>query len=249
MKIAGIDYFVLLMVGNLDSDDVQDFHFNDFDEFNEFVRKNKGNPLFQHNILNYTLVENIGGEPGHFMWTQEITFKEFSEEEIAKEIEAEQEFLQDAAALSADLAKKEIRYQAPTGDGTQKTHRIQDFTYVCPYCVREVHDCRCEHYPYFLIQVDTLMVPIVRELNSKGYKTTGCCAGHPEDGAGHTNIYVAFDQEYDFDEPFPEGAQWSKLKHCLTVEPSCSNYDELVEFQRETLDKLSDWAEMLSDQE
>lgn len=248
MKIGNIDYFVLLMVGDL-SEDGPEYHFNDFEEFNAFVRQNKDNPLFQNTTLNYTLVENVDGKPDHFMWSQEIAFKEFTKEEIAHEIEAQLEFLEDATALSSDFAKKEIRYQAPAGNGEQKKHRLQDFTYVCPYCVREIEDCQCEHYPYFLIQVDTLMVPIIRELNALGYKTTGCCAGHPEQGAGYTNIYVAFDKEYDFSEPLPEGAQWSKLKHCISFEAPVQGYEELVEFQQQTLDKLSDWAETLSDQE
>lgn len=249
MMINGVDYFVLLMVGDLSSEDVKSFHFVDFHEFNAFVRKNKDNLFFQNNTLNYTLAENINGEPGNFMWTEEIVFEEFSEEKIAEEIEGQQGFFQEVAALSAESEKREICYQTPKGDASQKTCRIQDFTYVCPYCVREVHDCRCENYPYFLIQVDTLIVPIIRELNAKGYKTTGCCAGHPEQGVEHSTIYVAFDQEYDFDEPFPEGAEWSTLKHCISFEPPCSDYDELVEFQRHTLYKLGDWAEMLFERE
>lgn len=249
MIIGDIDYFVQLMVGDITEDDVPTFNFADFDAFNAFVRENAENPMFQDNVLTYTLVENMDGEPGYFMWTKEISFKEFTEEEIEEEIAAQLEFLEDAAALTAAFEEKEFRYQEPTGDSTQKMLRIQDITYVCPYCIREVHECLCEHYPYFLIQVDTLMVPIIRELNSKGYKTTGCCAGHPEKGEGHCNIYVAFDREYDFDEPLPEGARWSKLKHCLTFEAPCANYEGLVEFQSQTLYKLGDWAEMLFEAE
>lgn len=248
MKIGGIDYFVLLMVGDL-NEDGPEYHFNDFEEFNEFVRQNKDNPLFQNNTLNYTLVENIGGKPGSFMWAQEIAFKEFTKAEIAHEMEAQLEFLEDAKTLAAEVDKKEIQYHAPVGDTKSKMHRIQDFTYVCPYCIREVHDCQCEHFPNFLIQVDTLMVPIIRELNALGYKTTGCCAGHPANGVDFFNIYVNFDKEYDFGEPLPEGAQWSKLKHGISFETSGKSYDELVEFQQQVLDKLFDWAEMLLENE
>ena len=87
------------------------------------------------------------------------------------------------------------------------------------------------------------MLPIIRELNEKGYKTTGCCAGHPSEG--YLNIYICFAEDYDFDEPFPDGGRYSKSKHSISYTVSAEDCDNLADFQRGTLYKLSDWAEML----
>lgn len=90
------------------------------------------------------------------------------------------------------------------------------------------------------------MVPIIRELNSKGYRTTGCCAGHlEEDEFKTTGIYIAFAEDYDFDEPFPRGGKYIKTKHAIQYVPSVEDHDNLSAFQSETLAKLEDWAEML----
>ena len=91
-----------------------------------------------------------------------------------------------------------------------------------------------------------MLVPIIRELNSKGYKTKGCCAGHPQDDSFKASgIYIAFAEEYDFDEPFPEGGKYSKAKHTLYYCPAEDDYDDLEGFQMDVLQRLEDWAEML----
>jgi hypothetical protein len=89
------------------------------------------------------------------------------------------------------------------------------------------------------------MVPIIRELNAKGYKTKWCCAGHPEEEDSSHAIYISFAEEYDFDEPFPAGGKYSKAWHKIEYIPSVEGYESLVKFQTDILYKLQDWAEML----
>ena len=60
-----------------------------------------------------------------------------------------------------------------------------------------------------------------------------------------SGIYIAFADEYDFDEPFPEGVRYSKSRHTIHFTPNAEDCDDLMKFQEETLDKLLYWAEML----
>ena len=248
MLIKGIEHFVTLMIGDLENDDVQEFNFSDFDAFNEFVRKGQGDQQYGFGPYFYTLVESINGNPSTFYWTKEIEFVPFTKEQIAEEIAAQEEFLNELTTYGNDMESymKGIHYTEPDDHYEQKTERLKEFAYVCPFCIREIEDCRCKLYPYYLMQVDRLILPIIRELNMKGYKTTGCCAGHPkENDPTSAMVYICFDKAYEFDEPLPEGAVWSKIKNCVEFEPDCSNYEDLLHFQKECLDKLSDWVEML----
>ena len=248
MKINDIDYFVTLLIGDLDSDDLQELYFSDFDEFNSFIEAHKDDPQYSVGPYNYTLVESCDGKPDAFYWNREIQFLPFTKEQILEEIEEQKEFIIDMSTYTNDTDShmKEIHYSAPNTQYMEKVDRLKDFAYVCPSCLREIDDCRCKSYPFYLVQIDRLMLPIIQELNEKGYKTTGCCAGHPKNNdPSSTSIHICFDKEYYFDEPIPDGAVWSKLKHCISFEPNCSSYDDLLHFQKECLEKLTDWSEML----
>lgn len=166
------------------------------------------------------------------------------EHEIKLFIEDEEE--QAEYQKTVDEFSREIHYMGENADYMKKQHHLADIAYVCPSCIRPVEDCRCALYPYYLVQIDKLMVPIIRELNEKGYKTTGCCAGHPDqEEFVVSGIYIAFADEYDFDEPFPEGVRYSKSRHTIHFTPNAEDCDDLMKFQEETLDKLLYWAEML----
>lgn len=248
MKIKGIDYFVAIY--EIDQDGLPEYlaHFEDFHALNAFIRDNANNSKCKNASLSYSFVENIDGEPDAFSWVQSFEFEEFSAEQIEHEIEL---FIEDEEENAehwkkVDEFSREIHYTGETADYLKKQHHLADIAYVCPSCIRPVEDCRCSLYPYYLVQIDKLMVPIIRELNEKGYKTTGCCAGHPEQEEFIVSgIYIAFADEYDFDEPFPKGARYSKSRHTLQFTPDVEGYDNLVKFQEETLYKLNDWAEML----
>jgi len=248
MKIKGIDYFVA--VYEMDQQGYPEYlaHFVDFHALNTFIRDNADNPKYAKASLCYSFVENIDGEPAPFSWVQAFQFEEFSAEQMEQEIEI---FIEDLE-IQGDLDKKvdefskEIHYMGEDTDYMAKRHHLADIAYVCPSCIRPVEDCHCSLYPYYLVQIDKAMVPIIRKLNAKGYKTTGCCAGHPDqEDFLASGIYIAFAEDYDFDEPFPEGAQYSKARHTIMFMPNVEGYDNLVKFQEQTLDKLSDWVDML----
>lgn len=248
MKIKEIDYYVAIY--EMDQDGFPEYlaHFEDFYALNAFIRDNVNNPKYKNASLSYSFVENIDGEPDSFSWVQSFEFVEFSAEQMEHEVEL---FIEDEEENAehwkkVDEFSKEIHFRGESADYTQKQQHLSDIVYVCPSCIRPVEECRCALYPYYLVQIDKLMVPIIRELNEKGYKTTGCCAGHPEqEEFVASGIYIAFAEEYDFDEPFPEGARYSKSRHTLQFIPDVNGYDNLVKFQEETLYKISDWAEML----
>lgn len=251
LKIDGINYMVLLFLDNGNWEDTDMYQFSDFDEMNSFIREQKQLSRYEGFRARYTLAEATeDGQINGYTWDAEIPFEEFTEEEIKAAIEEQRAWLIEVDALSTELNKKqrEINYYAYDGDYREKQSRLADFVYVCPNCIREIEDCRCKYYPYYLMQIDRLILPVIRELNMKGYKTTGCCAGHIQDDEFKTTgIYICFDQDYDFDQPFPEGAVYTKTKHSLSIVPPSSVYDDLKTWQRETIWALSDWAEMLWD--
>lgn len=248
MIINNINYFVGLYIMGADGFPDYEAHFEDFYALNAFIRENADNPKYTSNQMCYSFVENIDGEPDAFSWVSNIKWQVFSEEEIKTEID---NFIEDEKENAEHWAKvdefsREIHYHEDGSDYKKKQHHLKDIAYVCPQCIRGVEDCRCESYPYYLVQIDKLMVPIIRELNSKGYKTAGCCAGHPEDDAFKVSgIYIAFAEEYDFDEPFPEGGKYSISRHTIQYTPNEDNYDDLVGFQMDVLQRLEDWSEML----
>ncbi len=248
MIINGIEYFVALYTMDSDGYPEYEAHFEDFYELNKFICENVDNPKYINNQMCYSFVENIDGEPDAFSWVIKFVWTVFLDDEIKHEIDEFIEYEKENKEhwAKVDEFSKEIHYFEDGADYQKKQHHLKDIAYVCPRCIREVDDCRCATYPYYLVQVDKLMVPIIRELNSKGYKTTGCCAGHPEeDEFKTTGLYIAFAEEYDFDEPFPEGGKYSKAKHIISYAPSDEDYKNLVEFQMDILDQLQDWAEML----
>lgn len=248
MIINDIKYYVVLYIVRKEGFPEYEAHFEDFQELNMFIRKNLNNIKYLENQMAYSLVEAVDGKPDALSWFSNIQWKEFSDEQIHQEIEdfieSEKEIIEEFERI--DEFSKEIHYFEGDEDYQSKRSHFKDLSYVCPRCLHEVTDCRCATYPYYLVQIDKLMVPIIRELNSKGYKTTACCAGHPDNkeefkGSG---IYIAFAENYEFDEDFPDGGKYSLSRHTLTyhVPEDC---EDLVEFQRKTLWQLEDWAEML----
>ena len=248
MVINGIEYVVgLYIMGN---DGFPDYvaHFEDFNGLNDFIHDNTDNKHYLEAQMCYSLVELIDGEPEPFSWTANIEWKELSKEQVQEEIDNFIEFEKEMAEESEkiDEFSREIHFRAEDVDYKKKQSHLDDIAYVCPNCLREVTDCRCELYPWYLVQIDKLLVPIIRELNSKGYKTKGCCAGHPqEESFKVSGIYISFDKDYDFDEPFPEGGKYSKSKHSIQYTPTEDDYVDLFAYQQKILDQLEDWAEML----
>lgn len=249
MRLDGIEYVVALFVGKLSSDNIEEHYFNDFQELNKFVRENRNTEKYYSGPLKYSLIEVVDGKPDSLSWTKNIKFEEFTDEKIEKELEEQRELRRKLIIFSQKFedSMKTINYTGEAENYKGKHRRLKDFAYVCPNCIREVEYCKCESYPYYLIQIDRLILPVIRELNENGYKTTGCCAGHldMEDEFKSTGVYICFDKDYDFSEPIPDGAVYSKIKHSVSLIPKEEEYSDLEDFQRKAIWKLSDWAEML----
>jgi len=127
---------------------------------------------------------------------------------------------------------------------SKRKHR-NEFTYICPYCFRELDDCRCATYPYHLVQIDKLILPVIRTLNQKGYITTACCSGHLEE-SHCVSIYIAFKEEYDFGSNIPAGAAYGKTGRTLSYNGlDKMNVEERAKFQKECIEKMTAWADAL----
>ncbi|MGM9942223.1 MAG: hypothetical protein ACI32N_09590, partial [Bulleidia sp.] len=128
-----------------------------------------------------------------------------------------------------------------------KQKHMKDVVYVCPHCFRPVQECICAKDPKILIQIDTLMMDVLQQLNDKGYHTRISCAGHMYDPELLDNgVYIAFFENYDFNVPFPEGSVYFKGSHLLRICPDDLNGFE--QWQKETIEKLRQWAQALDDQ-
>ena len=251
MIIEGIEYFIALFIDDAtDGSELEDLYFHDFKEFNQFIFDNKNNPKYANVNLSYSFVESINGNPGAFSWTKPIKFEEMSDQEIEHEIVDYKDFLEENCqeSMAVDEWSKQIHYLGEDEDYLSKREHLNDISYVCPSCLRLVEDCRCNLYPYYLVQIDTLILPIIRLLNSKGYTTTGCCAGHPLTEREQfivDGIYICFDQDYDFANDCPEGGIYEKVKNCIRILPKEDDLDDLEYFQQRALDDLLEWAELL----
>ena len=114
-----------------------------------------------------------------------------------------------------------------------------------------VDECTCSGYPYYLIQIDRLVAPVIKVLNKKGYQTSSCCAGHP----GYKEIccdqftYISFRETYSLEKQLPDGAVFRKDGNmvCFDVpeEEKTWTVQELKEYQKKCIEKLLTWAEAL----
>ena len=66
-----------------------------------------------------------------------------------------------------------------------------------------------------IIEVDELMLPIIIELNKKGYETDNCCQGHYYDDIPH--CYIRFAKDFVFD-TIPKGFNFQNNKSHTTLE-------------------------------
>lgn len=243
LQINNIDYCITLYFEDENGDYVKELDFADFREVNRYIRENN-NGGYQ---VNYTFRELIDGKPELPTWDKSLEWKELSEEEMQFQIDDYLCWFAENKAYWDNVEKhsRQLQYCVHFVDYETKKARRHEFSYVCPRCMRELEHCRCKSYPYYLVQIDKLILPIIRELNINGYITTYCCAGHP-DIDEPLYIYIRFDKEYHFDMPFPEGGRYSKLWHSISyAPPENMPKEQYAAFQKRVIDELTDWAEML----
>lgn len=242
MIINGIEHGFCLMVNDEDGENLLTEHFPDLAELNGYI-EGMGSEYFGcEGVL--AIVEISDGQYGSFGVTHDITLVALEQEEIDDMIEEEAEINAEFRKMFADERKNTtISYADDHCDADEKRPHLSEVAYVCPRCLNELEECACRLYPYYLIQVDRMILPIVRILNMKGYQTVSCCAGHL---TSKGNIHVQFAEAFDFPVQIPSGSTYWKVKRAvdfgLLHDPSDESY---LEHQKAALERLREWAEAL----
>lgn len=248
MIINDIEYAIRFWIDDEADETILDEVFGTLEEMNEFIEKIWHDPQYEDLIAKFSPVEVINGEP-------EEAVRYIYEIDPLMPLEASEieDYLYDIEAdfrASAEMAERfgedtKFTPKEDAADYESKRKHRDEFTYICPYCFRELDDCRCATYPYHLVQIDKLIVPIVRTLNQKGYITTACCSGHIDE-LHCCCIYLAFKDEHNFGSNIPAGAAYAKTGHTLSYNGlDKMTREERITFQAECIEKLTAWADAL----
>ena len=99
-----------------------------------------------------------------------------------------------------------------------------------------------------VVEIDELMIPVIKTLNEKGYCTEYCCSGHY--GDGYTNTYIKFSEWVELPEELPDGFVYEEQGNVIR-----KNYvdnlhpnEKYIEILNTTKD-LIEWADNLPDEE
>ena len=121
--------------------------------------------------------------------------------------------------------------------------------------------CTCENKKY--AQIDDEIADIIILLNGKGYVTRNCCAGHNNSKKTYTNIYIQFNEVYDF-KSVPKGFQcetqvisnnekYTLISHFFSFERRNGNIfykDNIINLDNELdlyREELREWAYKLNE--
>ena len=255
MLFNGIEYKVRLYITDAYTDeDITEEVFDNLDQMADYIEKTYEDERFVDAKGEYTFVEVVDGVPGTVgkYFYEVFPYYPLDEEDLEETL---RDFTVDVPKLE-EMQKKEWEKELAfhpsdekhTAGDASKDIPLSEYSYICPNCFNEVETCTCRHYPYNLVQIDKLMVPIIKELNCKGYLTMYSCAGHPDykpNPAG-SFIFITFKENYEFPAQFPEGAIYRKSDHSLSYDcPSGSTIDSLKQYQQNYLDALMEWARSL----
>ena len=99
-----------------------------------------------------------------------------------------------------------------------------------------------------VVEIDELMIPVIKTLNEKGYCTEYCCSGHY--GDGYTNTYIKFSEWVELPEELPDGFVYEERgnvirKYCVDNLHPNQKYIEILN----TTKDLIEWADNLPDEE
>ena len=99
-----------------------------------------------------------------------------------------------------------------------------------------------------VVEIDELMIPVIKTLNEKGYCTEYCCSGHY--GDDYTNTYIKFSEWVELPEELPDGFVYEERGNVIR-----KNYvdnlhpnQKYIEILNTTKD-LIEWADNLPDEE
>ena len=99
-----------------------------------------------------------------------------------------------------------------------------------------------------VVEIDELMIPVIKTLNEKGYCTEYCCSGHY--GDGYTNTYIKFSEWVELPEELPDGFVYEERGNVIrknyvdNLHPN-EKYIEILN----TAKDLIEWADNLPDEE
>jgi len=248
MIINNIEYAIRLWIDDESDETILDEVFGTLEEMNDFIEGTWRDPQYEDLTAKFSPVEVINGEP-----EESVRFiYEISPYMPLDPSEIEDYFceFEEAFRESKEMAERygedtKFEPHEDADDYESKRKHRNEFTYICPYCFRELDDCRCATYPYHLVQIDKLILPVIRTLNQKGYITTACCSGHLEE-SHCVSIYIAFKEEYDFGSNIPAGAAYGKTGRTLSYNGlDKMNVEERAKFQKECIEKMTAWADAL----
>ncbi len=255
MFINNVEYNIRLYVFDPDTDeDITEKLFEDLDQMAGFIKKTYQDDKYVDAKAIYTFVEVVDGVPDkagtyfyevHPYYPLDEDDLDETLQDMAVEAPKHKERLKKEWEEESEFHPSADQFEA--GDGS-KDIPLSEYSYVCPHCFNEVENCTCRSYPYTLIQIDKLMVPIIKELNYKGYMTMYCCAGHPDYQTKGDNpfIDIMFKEDYVFPEQFPNGAVFRKSSNTLSYEyPDNMDSDMLKKYQNDCLNALLHWARSL----
>ena len=113
----------------------------------------------------------------------------------------------------------------------------------------KVKECHGE-----VIEVDELFIPVITELNNKGYKTRYCCSGHLVE---NPSSYIYFEDDatlpylpkgYLYDQDMYPHVDWNKWEIRNTIRRNFDNTARLNELSKSIFENavsVLDWAEGL----
>lgn len=249
MIINGIEHALRFWVDDEEGKFVCDEVFSSFEELNEFLKIAQNEEKYDSLTAQLSPVEMINGQPDEdvrFIYDifpiMELEPSEIEDlnNDFAQDIQASIDFSEKVGEKTAfDPAEDSKNYKG------KRKHR-HEFTYICPRCYREIDDCRCSCYSYYLVQIDTLMVPIIRTLNKKGYITTACCSGHIEEEQS-PKIYISFKEEHDFGHELPSGSAYRFFGRTVSFDAieKMTSKEERKIYQAECIQKFTEWANHL----
>ena len=247
MIIQNIEVAFCLSVNDEDEKEIDEKIFFDFEEMNAYIKKTWMLQEYCCVTAFFQVLEVIDGEPSNVAAYQfDINYMPLEDSEIEDyiyDISQEIKYSQELKACLEDYPFQRITF---AGDYERKKIGLEEITYLCPHCFNELLDCKCQEYPWYLIQVDTAIVPIIRILNLKGYVTSACCAGHAEDSSS-ISMYIAFEKEHCFSS-LPEGFVYSKLGKSISMDmPREQTKEEYLDKQEIALELLQIWSDELPD--
>lgn len=242
-EVESIPFHFWLEVRSPADELIDEGEFINIYRINEYIRSTMGKPEYSGATASLWPMEVVGGicwgrSYGYTLEQYDIITNHISNDiadyvlEMIEKREQYNGYVEEP--LSPEL------YSEPE-DYTKKQAIRDEYTYICPFCLHELEDCRCEHYPWTVVQIDTILLPVIRELNEKGYRTAHSCSGHKSGD----ELMIAFQHEYYY-RPIPRGFYYGESSFVLFRPcPEGLSEEAYRAFRQESADALLKWAQEL----